>query len=709
MSADPSPAPPSPGGAPRAAPVIAPVTAPVTAPDPDLVPRAADAGAILERVADAYAAFDSQLRYVAVNAAGERSMGRPRAALLGRGLTEAFPSAAGSESERQYRRVAATGVEAHFTEHYVGDGLDNWVEVHAYPTGAAPPHGIAVFWREITGRVRAERALRAANAALAARNAELQAQQRELVEANHQLQEQAAELEEAQDAWRATADRLAESEARLRRVADSGIVAVFFWNLAGGITEANDAFLALLGHTRDDLAAGRVDWRAMTPPEYAAVDAAAVAELRATGRHGQVAKEYVGRDGRRVPVVIQSAFLDGSETRGVCVCLDDTARRHAEARLGRVLAQTPAAIAVLFGPDHVVQSANETFLRLLGRRDYVGRPARAAAPELAEQGFLPLLDGVYRTGRPFAAREAPLVWDRDGDGTTHEGFFDFVYQPITDAAGAVEGVLVFAVEVTARVRARHAVEGLNAELRAQACVAEAARAEADRANRAKSEFLATMSHELRTPLNAIGGYAELIELGIRGPVTPEQRADLEKIQRSQRHLLGLINGVLNYARVEAGAVHYDVADVPLDEVLATCEALVAPQVRAKGLTLRYEAAPGALRACADREKVQQVVLNLLSNAVKFTEPDGRIVLSGAAAGTAVRVAVRDTGIGIAPEQLARVFEPFVQVDASLTRTREGTGLGLAISRDLARGMGGDLTAESTPGVGSTFTLTLPGA
>ena len=167
--------------------------------------------------------------------------------------------------------------------------------------------------------------------------------------------------------------------------------------------------------------------------------------------------------------------------------------------------------------------------------------------------------------------------------------------------------------------------------------------------------------------------------------------------------------MLNYAKVDAGAVHYAVEDVPLDEVLRTCAALVSPQVRARGLSCTYDGCDPALRVRADRDKVQQVVLNLLSNAVKFTEPGGRVMLAGAgdAAGGAVRVTVADTGIGIAAEQLARVFAPFVQVDARLTRTREGTGLGLAISRDLARGMGGDLTAESTPGAGSTFTLTLP--
>jgi signal transduction histidine kinase len=238
-------------------------------------------------------------------------------------------------------------------------------------------------------------------------------------------------------------------------------------------------------------------------------------------------------------------------------------------------------------------------------------------------------------------------------------------------------------------------------------LAEEAAARAAEANRAKSEFLAVMSHELRTPLNAIGGYAELMELGIRGPVTPEQRQDLARIRKSEQHLLGLINGVLNYSRIEAGAVRYDIRRIPVNEVLCTCEALVAPQVRTRQLTLHYLGCDPALAVRADGEKLQQIVLNLLTNAVKFTPPGGRIDLACIAADGEARILVRDTGRGIDADQLEHVFEPFVQVDAQLTRTHEGVGLGLAISRDLARGMGGDLSAVSTPGVGSEFTLTLP--
>ncbi|HLM68631.1 MAG TPA: ATP-binding protein, partial [Longimicrobium sp.] len=236
-----------------------------------------------------------------------------------------------------------------------------------------------------------------------------------------------------------------------------------------------------------------------------------------------------------------------------------------------------------------------------------------------------------------------------------------------------------------------------------------ARAEAERANRAKSEFLAVMSHELRTPLNAIGGYAELMEMGIRGPITPQQREDLRRVQTSQRHLLGLINEVLNYAKLETGTVHYDLADVAVGEALSSAEALVAPQANAKGLALRVDCPEAGLAVRADEEKLRQVLANLLSNAVKFTAPGGRVRLwcDRDADGTHACFGVSDTGIGLAADKLEAVFEPFVQIRSDLTRTEEGTGLGLAISRSIAEAMNGSLTAESTPGEGSTFTLRLP--
>jgi PAS domain S-box-containing protein len=231
--------------------------------------------------------------------------------------------------------------------------------------------------------------------------------------------------------------------------------------------------------------------------------------------------------------------------------------------------------------------------------------------------------------------------------------------------------------------------------------------EAQEANRAKSQFLATMSHELRTPLNAIGGYTELIEMGLRGPVTSEQREDLGRIQRSQKHLLGLINDLLNFARVENGHVELHIEDVSIEEELAAVEPLIEPQVTAKGLRYRREIGDTRVQCRADRDKMRQVLLNLLSNAVKFTPSEGEVALAWQSHDGVVDIQVRDTGPGIPARKLQLIFEPFVQLVSPLTRVTEGTGLGLAISRELARAMNGDVTVASQVGRGSTFTLTLP--
>jgi signal transduction histidine kinase len=234
-----------------------------------------------------------------------------------------------------------------------------------------------------------------------------------------------------------------------------------------------------------------------------------------------------------------------------------------------------------------------------------------------------------------------------------------------------------------------------------------ARHQAEEANHAKSEFLAMMSHELRTPLNAIGGYAQLMEMGLRGPITPEQREDLERIERSQRHLLGLINDVLNFAKLEAGHVEFETTHVPLHESLSAMEGLVMPQLIDRSLHYEYTPVDPTLTVFVDREKLQQVVLNLLANAIKYTGNNGSIELSATDAGDFALIHVRDTGRGIPADKFERIFEPFVRIDTGYSRPTEGTGLGLAISRDLARAMGGDLTVASAVAEGSTFTLKLP--
>ncbi len=217
-----------------------------------------------------------------------------------------------------------------------------------------------------------------------------------------------------------------------------------------------------------------------------------------------------------------------------------------------------------------------------------------------------------------------------------------------------------------------------------------------------------MSHELRTPLNAIGGYAELMELGVRGPITDEQRRDLVRIRASQAHLLGLIGSLLDLSRIESGRVTYELTHVALDPFLASLEGLVLPQATAKQQTLVHHLGEPELTVLADREKLRQVLLNLLSNAVRYSPRGASITLSAESRelGT-VAIEVCDNGPGIPLNRQAAIFEPFVQLDRSLTHSSEGVGLGLAISRDLAEGMGGELSVVSAPGRGSRFVVTLP--
>jgi len=222
-----------------------------------------------------------------------------------------------------------------------------------------------------------------------------------------------------------------------------------------------------------------------------------------------------------------------------------------------------------------------------------------------------------------------------------------------------------------------------------------------------------MSHELRTPLNAIGGHVQLIEMGLHGALTDAQREALERVQRSQRHLLGMINDLLNLAEVDAGRVHYEIVHQPVAIAMQAVATLLAPLSTQNGiaLTVRPPAlGDEALEVQADSDKLHQILLNVVGNAIKFSTHGGRIAIEAGRCSTdasLVEIRVHDTGVGMPESQLASIFEPFVQLGVPVHGQREGVGLGLSISRMLARGMGGELSAESEVGAGSTLTLALP--
>ena len=510
------------------------------------------------------------------------------------------------------------------------------------------------------------------------------------------------------------------------------------------------------------------------------------------------------------------------------------AAERAEGQLREVFAQAPAFMAVLRGPSHVFEFANEAYVHLVNHRDIIGKPLAIALPEVVAQGFVDLLDRVLASGQAHVGRATPVMLESGTASESSLRYLDFVYQPLTDTRGERVGIVVHGADVTDAVRARYEVERLwveSEQARANVQESEAryrfladaipvqawtatpdgaldyvsdltakyfgrtpaeligegwlgvlhpddvaptagrwrqslasgapyeveyrlwsaahasyrwhlARATAQRdehgavirwfgtnteieeqkrserelkrltmealeANRAKGDFLAAMSHELRTPLNAIGGYAQLIEMELRGPITEEQRVDLLKIQRSKNHLDGLVSDVLNFAKLGLGKIDFRLRSIGVRQTVDAVIEMVAPQLAQKVLRLEPYAVPNDWHILADADRTRQILLNLFANALKFTAPGGTITLDVRVERDAVMISVRDTGIGISADQFDLIFEPFFQGRRSLDSRDHGFGLGLAISRQLARAMGGDVRVTSAVGEGSTFTLTLP--
>jgi signal transduction histidine kinase/CheY-like chemotaxis protein len=372
------------------------------------------------------------------------------------------------------------------------------------------------------------------------------------------------------------------------------------------------------------------------------------------------------------------------------------ALRKERARLISLFDRAPAFMAVLAGPDHVFEAANAACLALIGRDDVVGKPLLEVMPELEGQGYRELLDGVYAARTPYVGREARVMLARSPGGRPEDSYVDFVYQPMVEPDGRISGVFVQGVDVTTQVRARKEMEQLYESVRD--------------ANEAKRQFLAAMSHELRTPLNAVIGYADLLALGVRGPLSDVQLADIERIRSASEYLLTLITDVLDFSRVEAGKVELRPSAVRVESVMARARDIMQPHIATRGIHFDVHLPDPELELHADQERLQQILLNLLMNASKFTSTGGSIRLGADADDSTVRLYVEDTGAGIPEAQLEHIFEPFVQLDRLANReSKQGVGLGLAISRDLARRMGGDLVATSEVGRGSRFVVVVPRA
>ena len=553
-------------------------------------------------------------------------------------------------------------------------------------------------------------------------------------------------------------DALRESEERFRLLVE-GVkdYAIFMLDPTGHITTWNEGARRIKGYTAEEIIGKH--FSIFYPPE-AIASGHPQHELEIATAKGVYEEEgwRIRKDGSRIwaNVVITALRRPGGSLAGFAkvtrdlterraaeeqaldaarkAAAEEVARRLAEVnrdrteRLQRLTAALsgantiPEIAAVVFDKALPALAADAATLglvdesgkriRVVGDHGLRDVPSWARLIEISDQ--LPLSEAV-RTGRPVIVRSkaerdrlypklaqmlapyaASAIWPLTGRGRTVGALSIHTNTELDD--DSLQFMEAFAQQAAQALERATLFQG-----------EQVARARADEANRAKSEFLAAMSHELRTPLNAIAGYAELLSLGVRGPTTEAQLEDLERIKRSQQHLLGIINDLLNFSRIEAGQVTYDYSSVPLAEVMDSVGHMIEPQAAAKGLRLIIDDCPPEAVAWADKSKLEQILLNLLSNAVKFTKEGSVTLRCDWENGERVELAITDTGIGIPEDQLDKIFEPFVQVGRTLTQAHEGTGLGLAISRDLARAMGGELTVTSELEKGSTFRVTLPRA
>ena len=380
---------------------------------------------------------------------------------------------------------------------------------------------------------------------------------------------------------------LQEREARIRRLVESNIIGILFFDLAGNITEANEAFLAMVGYSRDDLLSGKVRWADMTPPEWRALDEQAVRDLRATGRSKTFEKEYLRRDGSRLPILLAGAMLEGSPDQGVAFVLDLTDRKRA---------------------TEALRKAHEELEQRVAERTRELSEANAKLQEL---------------------------------------------------------------------------------------------------DRLKSMFIASMSHELRTPLNSIIGFSSILLDQWTGPLNEEQKENLDAILRSGKHLLSLINDVIDVSKIEAGMIESHVEEFDIAGVLSEAAEMFTKEIHDKGLDLQADSIHQTVRA--DRRRLLQCLLNLISNAVKFTEKGSiQLAVRPVAEWKMVEISVEDTGMGIHEEDLPKLFQPFVRLVSLGQGVIPGTGLGLYLTKRLVvEVLKGEITCRSTYGKGSTFTMRIP--
>jgi PAS domain S-box-containing protein len=508
-------------------------------------------------------------------------------------------------------------------------------------------------------------------------------------------------------------DEVRKSEARFRSIVESNMLGILFGDDSGNITGANDALLDMLGYTRDDLAAGRILWREMTPPEYRKRDEKALEELAASGVCETFEKEFIRKDGSRLPILLGLARLEGDGQRAVGFVLNITERKQAEteraglvseleserARLVNIFTHAPAIIAVVHGPEHIFELANDRYYDHVGRRGFIGRSVRDALPELEQQGFLELLDKVYTTGVAFSANEMPIEFANGVDAPRELHYVNFIYQPLTDVNGTVSGILCHGVDVTEQVLSRRRLEETENQLRQSQKL------------ESVGMLAGGIAHDFNNLLTVITGYSELM-LRRLDKADPFAR-NVEEIKKAAERAGTLTRQLLAFSRKQV--LQPKVLD--LNTVIVNIEKMLG---RLIGEDMELLTSPGAGlgKVKADPGQIEQVILNLVVNARDAMPQGGKITIETAniyldeayahrhiavQPGWYAMLAVTDTGCGMDAETQKNIFEPFF----TTKEQGKGTGLGLSTVYGIVKQSGGNLWVYSETGVGTTFKIYLP--
>lgn len=384
-----------------------------------------------------------------------------------------------------------------------------------------------------------------------------------------------------------------------------------------------------------------------------------------------------------------------------CACTETTeqvlAERHRAAeitRLEQLFQQAPGIIAVLRGPNHIFDIANDAYMSLVGRRDILGKPIREALPELYNQGFYEILDEVYETGKPYFGNEVPVMLQRQSNCALEERFVNFIYQPTRDHRGSITGIFVEGSDVTTTVTAHRALRDSENELRA--------------ASRRKDEFLAMLAHELRNPLAPIATAAALLKLSSSDDERVRKSSDV--ITRQVEHMTELVDDLLDVSRVTRGLVALQEEILNISSLVNGAVEQVRPLIEAKKQSLTIQVPDTQWFVSGDKTRLIQVFSNILNNAAKYTPEHGHIALNVVADDAQVTIVVEDNGVGISSTLLPYIFNLFTQAERTPDRAQGGLGLGLSLVKSLLELQSGKVSAYSDGmGKGSRFTVWLPRA